>query len=164
MSEAAGSPVKLEERAELASAAVALVAAAQREVLLLSFDFDRTLYGSETFVDAIKRLGLSSERARIRVLINQPRSAMQGAHRFVELGRRMPSRIEFRELNEERLTTHRADWLIVDGRHLIERDRPDALFARQHRDAPLPAHAKAKAFMELWDESSGCSEFRTLGI
>ena len=164
MSDAAGDPVKLEGRAELASAALALVAAAQREVLLLSFDFDRALYGGEAFVDAIKRLGLSSERARIRVLINQPKSAMKGAHRFVELGRRMPSRIEFRELNEERLSTHRADWLIVDERQLIERDRPDALVARQQQDAPLLARAKARAFMELWDESSGCSEFRTLGI
>lgn len=164
MNEPVGVAGKLEGRAELASAALAAVTAARREVLLLSFDFDRALYGSEAFVDAIKALGLSSERARIRVLINQPRSAMKGAHRFVELGRRMPSRIEFRELNEERLSTHRADWLIVDERHLIERGSPDALFARQQLDATLPARAKAKAFMELWDESSGCAEFRVLGI
>lgn len=164
MSDAAGGPVKLEGRAELASAALAAVGSARREVLLLSYDFDRALYGSEGFVDAIKALGLSSERARIRVLINQPRVAMRGAHRFVELGRRMPSRIEFRELPEERLATHRADWLIVDERHLIERSTPDALFARQQFDAPQVARAKAKAFLELWDESPGCTEFRVLGI
>ncbi|WP_293374933.1 hypothetical protein [Nevskia sp.] len=164
MSDAAGVPVKLEGRAALASAALAAVATARREVMLLSFDFDRALYGAEAFVDAIKALGLSSERARIRVLINQPRAAMKGAHRFVELGRRMPSRIEFRELNEERQISHRADWLIVDERHLIERGSPDALIARQQLDAPLAARAKAKAFMELWEESPGCTEFRVLGL
>lgn len=164
MSDAAGVPVKLEGRAELASALLAAVATARREVLLLSFDFDRALYGGEAFVDAIKALGLSSERARIRVLINQPRAAMKGAHRFVELGRRLPSRIEFRELNEERQIGHRGDWLIVDERHLIERGSPDALVARQQRDAPLIAGAKATAFMALWEESQGCAEFRVLGI
>lgn len=164
MSDPADVPVKLEGRAELTSALRAAVEAARREVLLLSFDFDRGLYGSEAFVDAIKALGLSSDRARIRVLINQPRSAMRDAHRLVELGRRMPSRIEFRELPEQRLSTHRADWLIVDERHLIERGAPDSLFARQQLDAPLLARAKAKAFQELWDESPGCTEFRVLGI
>lgn len=163
MSEPAGVPVKLEGRAELASAAQTLVAGAQREVLLLSFDFDRALYGSEAFVEAVKRLALSSDRARIRVLINQPRTAMQGAHRAIELGRRLPSRIEFRELLDERRSTLRADWLIVDGRHLIERSTPDALFARQQVDTPREAQAKAKAFLELWDESPGCAEFRVLG-
>lgn len=164
MSDAAGVPVKLEGRAELASALLAAVATARREVLLLSFDFDRALYGGEAFVDAIKALGLSSERARIRVLINQPRAAMKGAHRFVELGRRLPSRIEFRELNEERQIGHRGDWLIVDERHLIERGSPDALVARQQLDAPLIAGAKATAFMALWEESQACAEFRVLGI
>lgn len=164
MSDPAADSVKLEGGAELASALRAVVESARREVLLLSFDFDRALYGSEAFVDAIKALGLSSDQARIRVLINQPRAAMKGAHRFVELGRRMPSRIEFRELNEERQISLRGDWLIVDERHLIERGSPDALLARQQRDAPLAARAKARAFMELWDESPGCAEFRVLGL
>lgn len=99
MNDAAGAPRTLEGRAEWAAALLAAAERASREVLVLSFDFDRTCYGNEAFVEAIKRLALSSERARVRVLINQPRAAMQGAHRFVELGRRLPSRIEFRELN-----------------------------------------------------------------
>lgn len=164
MSGRAGEAATLEGRAALASALLALATRAERDVLLLSFDFDRVLYGSEAFVEAIRRLGLSSERARIRVLINQPKPAMKGAHRLVELGRRMPSRIAFRELNEERRTAHRGDWLIVDERHLIERGSPDAPTARQQPDAPLLARAKVKAFMELWEASSGCAEFRTLGI
>lgn len=164
MSEPADVPVTLEGRAELASALRAAVEAARRELLLLTFDFDRALYGSEAFVDAIRTLGLSSHQARIRVLINQPRAAMKAAHRFVELGRRMPSRIEFRELTGERQIGQRGDWLIVDERHLIERGSPDALVARRQLDAPLAARAKAQAFMELWEESPGCTEFRVLGL
>ena len=99
----------LEGRAALASALLALAERAERDVLLLSFDFDRGLYGSEAFVAAIKRLALSSERARIHVLINQPKTAVCSGHRFIELGRRLPSRIAFRELTEERRATQRAD-------------------------------------------------------
>lgn len=164
MTGTADAPAPLEGRAALASALLAMAAGARYEILLLSVDLDRTLYGSEAFVEAIQRLALSSTRARVRVLVKQPRAAMQAAHRLVELGRRLPSRIEFRELAEERHAGQHADWLIVDERQLIERDRPDALFARQQQDAPLLARAKAKAFMELWDESPGCAEFRTLGL
>ena len=123
-------PERIEGRAAFAAAALELVSRAQLAVRLLSFDFDRAIYGDEAFVDQIKRLALSSERARIRVLINQPKAAMKGAHRFVELGRRLPSRIEFRELTEELMITERGDWLIVDQRGLLERQEPAALAAR----------------------------------
>lgn len=164
MSDPADAPAPLEGRAALASALLALAACAEREVLLLSFDFDRALYGSEAFVEAIKRLGLSSERARIRVLINQPKPAMRSAHRLVELGRQLPSRIEFRELSEEWRAAHRGDWLIVDQRSWIERSHPDALTAALQHGAPLQARARARAFLALWEASPGCAEFRTLGI
>jgi len=164
VSDAAGAALVLEGRAALAAALQSAAEAAQRELLLLCFDFDRGLYGSEGFADAVKRLALSGERARIRVLINQPKAAMRGAHRLVELGRRLPSRIEFRELDEEQQIAQRGDWLIADQRRLVERSAPDALVARALDDAPLAAQARARAFGELWDRSPGCAEFRVLGL
>lgn len=164
MTGAADAPAPLEGRAALASALLAMAAGARREILLLSVDLDRALYGSEAFVEAIKALALSSARARVRVLVGQPRAAMQAGHRLVELGRRLPSRIEFRELAEERRAAHRGDWLIVDQRSWIERSHPDALTAALQHGAPLQARARAKAFLALWEASPGCAEFRTLGI
>ena len=157
-------PERIEGRVAFAAAALELASQAQTALRLLSFDFDRAIYGDEAFVDQIKRLALSSERARIKVLINQPKAAMRGAHRFVELGRRLPSRIEFRELSEEQLVSERGDWLIADQRGLLERQDPAALAARLHREAPLEARAKAQRFDELWEQSIGCSEFRSLGL
>ncbi len=164
MTGTADTPAPLEGRAALASALLAMAVGARHEILLLSVDLDRTLYGSEAFVEAIQRLALSSTRARVRVLVKQPRTAMQAAHRLVELGRRLPSRIEFRELAEERHTGQHADWLIADQRCFIERDRPDALLARLHGEAPLLARARTTAFLSLWEESPGCAEFRALGL
>ena len=157
-------PDKLEGRAELAAAMFEAAKLARLEVLILSFEFDRTLYGSEAFVDEIKRVVLSTERAKVRVLINQPRAAMKASHRLVELGRRVPSRIEFRELSEERQITQRSEWLIVDQRQFIERRTPDSLVAYGWRDAALQARAKAREFIELWEESIPSAEFRVLGL
>ena len=155
---------RIDGRLAYAAAALELAGRARLAVRLLSFDFDRALYGDEAFVDEIKRIALSSERAQIRVLINQPKSAMQGAHRFIELGRRLPSRIEFRELPEERVISERGDWLIVDHASLLERKDPAALFARLHRAAPMAAKAWAERFDALWEQSIGCVEFRSLGL
>lgn len=157
-------PERIEGRAAFAAAALELASRAQLAVRLLSFDFDRALYGDEAFVDQIKRLALSNERARIRVLINQPKAAMRSAHRFIELGRRLPSRIEFRELPEDLMIGERGDALIVDHQGLLERSEPGALVARLQRKAPLAARAAAQRFDELWEQSSGCSEFRSLGL
>ncbi len=164
MSGAADAPASLEGRAALASALLAMASDARHEILLLSVDLDRALYGSEAFVEAIKQLALSNPRARVRVLVKQPRAAMQAAHRLVELGRRLPSRIEFRELAEERRDGQHADWLIADQRRFIERDRPEALLARLHGDPTPLARMRAVTFQTLWDESPGCAEFRTLGL
>lgn len=157
-------PDKLEGRVALAAAMLDAVKPARLEVLILSFEFDRAFYGSEDFVDEIKRVVLSTERAKVRVLINQPRSAMKASHRLVELGRRVPSRIEFRELSDERQITQRGEWLIVDQRQFIERRAPDSLVAYGWRDAALQARAKAREFNELWEESLPSTEFRVLGI
>ncbi|GAC1631331.1 MAG: hypothetical protein NVS9B10_24660 [Nevskia sp.] len=107
---------------------------------------------------------LADEHVRVRVLINQPRLAMQGAHRLVELGRQIPSRIEFRELLEERVASYRGDWLINDQGGLLERREPDALYATCLPESSLLARHRASDFRLLWDESPGAQELRVLGL
>ena len=164
MSDPAPEAQKLEGRAEFAAAALSLVQSARRELLLLTWDFNRLSYGSEEFVEAAKRLVLGDEHARIRVLINQPRLAMQGAHRLIELGRQLPSRIEFRELLEERVMSHRAEWLINDHGGYLERREPDALYARYLPESSVLARQRAVDFRQLWDESPAAQELRVLGL
>jgi len=164
MSESASTAQKIEGRAAMAEAALALAGLAKRELMLLTYDFDRRVYGSEAFVDVVKHLVLASEQARVKVLINQPRLSMQGSHRLIELGRQISSRIEFRELLEERVLSHRGDWLISDHGGLLERREPDALFARYEPQAVALAHQRARDFELLWDESPVAQELRVLGL
>lgn len=155
---------KLEGRSAFADGAEQIARGALRELRLLTFDFDRRVYGTDDFVALVKAMVLASDHARVRVLINQPRLAMQGAHRLIELGRQVPSRIEFRELLDERQLTHRGEWLINDRHGLLERREPDALYARLELDAPVPARQRTTEFDGLWDESPTARELRVLAL
>lgn len=150
-------------RESYAAALEQLVAPARMEVVILSHGFDAALYGGETFVERIKDFCLAHERARVRVLVNQPALAMRGAHRFIELGRRLPSRIQFRQLDEEDRGVVE-ELVVADGRGLLHRETPDQLEARFIADAPLDARARLKTFDELWERGVPAREFSELKI
>jgi len=162
--DAAPEAERLQGRAEFALAALSVARVAQHELLLLTYAFESALYGSESIVEAIKAFALAHERATLKVLINQPRLCVQGGHRLIELGRRLPSRIQFRELLEERTLTHRGELLIADRKAVLERNEPDALFARQTMNAPLLGKQRGADFDALWEESPPATELRVLGL
>lgn len=154
----------VEGRGAFAARALEFVGNARQEILLLSYDLDRRLYGDEAFVDAVQRFALASERARLLVLLNQPQRAAAGGHRLVELGRRLPSRIEFRELPPEQIDDERGDCLIVDQRALLLRESPERSDARCWRDAPFEARRCRERLWRLWEASPPARELRVLGI
>ncbi len=149
---------------EAFAAALAEIASAVRlQLSIQTFGFEASLYGDEALVERIKEFCLSHERARVRVLVNQPALAMRGAHRFVELGRRLSSRIQFRQLDDE---DHGVvdECVIADEQSLLWRDQPERLEARLALDAPLQARLRLKTFNERWERALPAREFSELGI
>ena len=140
-----------------------LAKAARMELAVLSHGFDARLYGAEALVERVKDFCLAHERARVRVLVNQPALAMREAHRFVELGRRLPSRIAFRQLDEEDRGVVE-ELIIADGRSVMRRESPDQLEARLWIETPLEARLRLKAFDELWERGVPAREFSELKI
>ncbi|MGB0218588.1 MAG: hypothetical protein ACPGJF_04570 [Sinimarinibacterium flocculans] len=140
-----------------------MAASARMELVILSHAFDAAVYGAEPLVERVKAFCLAHERARVRVLVNQPALAMRSAHRFVELGRRMPSRIGFRQLDDEDRGVIE-ELAIGDGRSLLHRETPDQLEARYLADAPLEARLHLKTFDERWERGVPAREFSELKI
>ena len=151
-------------RSEYAAVARALVSGARRQLDLLSYNLDRNAYGSADFVEAVKLLLLSSQAARLRVLVNQPRLAMLKGHALIELGRQISSRVEFRELPPERLDDNRGELLIVDQRDVLEQREHGGLEARLWRDAADLARKRGEFFDLLWAESLPSHELRQLHL
>lgn len=145
-------------------AVLRLARSARREIRLLSFDLDRDLYGDEAVVEVVKVFLLSAARARLRVLLNDSRAPARAGHRLVGLGRRLSSRVEFRELPEHERPRHREELMIVDDAGVLERSSPEALEARFETHSFGLAQARGEVFERLWDHSEPSSELRVLGI
>jgi hypothetical protein len=154
----------LSGRSALAAQALKVAQSTRLELAVLSFALDPDLYGSEPFVDAVKTFLLGEDRARLRVLLNQPRVVAQSAHRLVELGRRLTSRVEFRELAQEQLNDMRGEWLIADRRRILERRNPETLTAHYWDSAPLLAREKLEKYDSLWNEAVPCGELQRLAL
>jgi hypothetical protein len=157
-------PELLQGRAAYAAKAVQLARTARHELLLRSDTLDRALYGSEEFYNAVKDFLLGSERARLCVLVRQPREAVQNAARLIDLGQRLSSRVEFREPTEEQGEIDPVEWLIADRRALLERRSPDSLEAQFWAEEPQRGKLHGEEFDGLWNEAQPAQELRSLGI
>lgn len=143
--------------------ALAVVGAARMELALFTHAMDSRVYGSEAFVNAVRVFALQHRRARVRVLVHSPVVAMRGAHRLIELGRVLSSRIEFRQLGEERQSLMQ-EYLLADERSLLYKNSYDAIEAKHYAYAPLDARSRLREFNPLWDESVPAREFTDLRI
>jgi hypothetical protein len=157
-------PQLLTGRSEFASAAQGLVRGALRYIDLLSYQLEHEAYGTQDFVNSVKRLLLESSNARLRVLLNQPRLAVGRGHALIDLGRQMTSQIEFRELAGERHNDCRGELLIVDRRGLLERRETGELTAKLWPDAADFGKQKSEFFESIWAESHPAQDLRSLSI
>lgn len=156
-------PVAVEGLDGYAAAATSAVTAAKREILLLSLELDPRFYGSAGFVEAAKSFVLSNDRAQLKILLNRTDLARRG-HGLVALGRRVPSRVEFRELSAERKRERDEELLIVDSRGLLQRRDPRDLAGSWIADAPAEAKRQRETFIQLWEESTPAADLRELSI
>ncbi len=151
-------------RTEFIAQALKIAETTRLELTLLSFALDPAIYGAEPFVDAVKTFLLGENRARLRVLLNQPRLTAQGAHRLVELGRQLSSRVEFRELAYEQLSDFRGEWVIADGCQFLEKRNPESLVASYWQTAPLRVREKLDKYEALWNEAAPARDLQRLAI
>ncbi|MBV8063246.1 MAG: hypothetical protein JOY51_06595 [Nevskia sp.] len=157
-------PELLEGHAAFAAKALLVARTAHLELIVRSDCLERALYGSEEFVDAVKAFLLGNERTRLLVLVGQPQQAAQNGARLVELGRRLSSRVEFREPAPGQGEIDPAEWLIADRRVLLERRSPQDLQAQFWAQEPRRGKTRGEEFDALWNEAQPAQEMRSLGI
>ncbi|MGH8453854.1 MAG: hypothetical protein ACRES4_07395 [Nevskiales bacterium] len=140
---------ELGTRIEFRDAACELARAAALQLSILSYAFEREIYGHPDFVQAVQALAMHHRMARIRILIHSPEWASRSGHRLVELTRRLSSFIELREMHEKdkQLTS---EVLIADEKALLFRESPDTLIALYRPDAPQDARPWLRRFEGLW--------------
>lgn len=155
--------VLLEGHEPFLQRAVEMASAARQELVLLTQALEPRTWCAEPFVAAIQRFVLQNKHTRFRVLVADPRQAIVGGSRLVELGRRLSSFIEFRELGAERRQAVLEEYLVADGRTLLHRESTTQLEST-YSGTPLRARLKLRDFDVLWNESTTAQELRDLKL
>jgi len=126
---------------------------AKRSITILTPDLETGIYDDQAFLDVIKHLVLSGSYASVRVLISDPANAVRNGNRFVELGRRLHSYIEFRNLHEKYRDSMKDAYIIADDFAILYRKdcrRPDSVMGTNE---PPVAKQQLQVFEQPWEDS-----------
>lgn len=149
---------------ELRSAVVEVTAVANRMLSIFTHDLEPNIYAHDAFLDAVKRFVLSRSFTRVRVLIAEPSRAMKISNRFVAMGRRLNSYIEFRHLPDEDRPAHPEAYLIADDHGLVFRADAKRFEGLSDTFEPTVARKYLNRFDALWAACEPAREIRELRV
>ncbi len=153
----------LASQQDVRAAVVEVTGVAGRMLSIFTHDLEPQIYGHEDFLEAIKRFVLSRGFARVRVLIGDPQRAIKMSHRFVAMGRRLNSYIEFRHLDAE-LGARREAYLIADDTGVVFRADATRWEGLSDTFEPAVARKYLGRFDELWSACEPARELRELRV
>ncbi len=125
----------------------------RRDIDILTNDLDRQLFSHQAVCERLSQVARGHRQAKIRVLIKQPLSAIQGRHRFVALQQRLTSKIEFKALKHEPENNARA-YMVFDQRQVLLQHHDGDYDGFCNTDAPHEARSLLEEFNWLWSRQS----------
>jgi hypothetical protein len=137
---------------ELRHAIVGIVGHAQRSLCILTPNLEPEIYEHVEFLDVLKRFVLARTYARVRVLITQPERTVRQSNQFAQMGQRLSSYIQFRNLATERRGLREA-WCIADSDALVYRADYTTGEGVVDTHAPEIARVYLASFEDLWQAS-----------
>lgn len=152
------------DRAQARVAVQILLDETRHELAFLTRDLDAELFDTPAALEALKRIGLSGRRARIRILVQEPRRAIADARRLIALAQRLPTTFALRTPVEEIDLQYPSAFLLNDRRGYLFRPFAGRLEGEGSTHAP-GRHAQLRGlFDEIWERSEPATELRALGI
>jgi hypothetical protein len=136
---------------------------ATRALAILTPDLEPEIYDHDDFLEALKRFILARSFARVRVLIVDPTRAIKNGNRFVHMGRRLNSYIEFRNLKPE-LREQTEAYLIADEFALVYRPNSSAWHGVADTYEPSVARRYLETFEGLWHASETEPDLRQMNL
>jgi predicted GNAT family N-acyltransferase len=153
-----------EDRDQAIAAVAELLAEARYELAIYTRDLDPGLLDLAPILDAIKHIALSGKRARVRIIVQEPRKALADGHRLIALAQRLPSIVEFRVPQEEHDRQYASAFLINDCRGYFFR----TLASRNEGEGSTYApgrHAQLREYFDqVWERSLPSEELRQLAL
>jgi hypothetical protein len=149
--------------AEVRAAVMQVTGVANRTLSIMTHDLEPDVYDHDDFLETLKKFILARTFARVRVLILEPARVVLSASRFVAMGRRLNSYIEFRRVTPD-LANHPDAFFIADDQALVYRARAESWDGISDTYAPAVARMYLTRFETLWNACEVEPEVRQLQI
>jgi hypothetical protein len=153
----------LSSREEVRAAVAQVTGLANRSLAILTHDLEPDIYDHDDFLETLKRFILARPFARVRVLIADPVRAMKDGNRFVSMGRRLNSYIEFRNVKPQ-YRNHAEAFCIADEHAIVYRARAESWEGMSDTYQPAVARRYLDMFDELWQACEIEPELRQLHL
>lgn len=148
---------------EVRAAVIQVTGVANRTLSILTHDLEPEVYDHDDFLETLKKFILARTFARVRVLILEPSRVVLSASRFVAMGRRLNSYIEFRRALPD-LAEHPEAFFIADEHALVYRARAETWDGVSDTYEPAVARMYLSKFESLWNACEIEPEVRQLQI
>jgi len=148
---------------DVRAAVVETTKLAVRGLSILTHDLEPLIYDHDDFLETLKRFILARSFARVRVLILDPNRVIKTGSRFVTMGRRLNSYIEFRNVKPE-YRTHPEAFFISDEVALVYRARAESWEGMSDTYEPAVARIYLSTFDTIWNACEIEPELRQLQL
>jgi hypothetical protein len=148
---------------EVRAAVVETTKLANRGLSIFTHDLEPLIYDHDDFLETLKRFILARSFARVRVLILDPNRVIKTGSRFVTMGRRLNSYIEFRNVKPE-YRTHAEAFFIADEHALVYRARAESWEGMSDTYEPAVARIYLSTFETIWNACEIEPELRQLQL
>ena len=157
--------VELSHLLMLQQAAIALLAQAKREVLIVTTNLEHERFDNEDFINALSAFARSSRYATTRILVADPSLAVTEGHRLVKLARKLSSLVEIRQLHDDDIDSSQPQsWLVADDIGLLRCiNRDPWQGSLLPKGTPYAQQARGR-FLEWWERGEEIQDFRELSI
>lgn len=157
--------VELSHLLMLQQAAIALLAQAKREILIVTTNLEHERFDNDDFINALSAFARSSRYATTRILVADPSLAVTEGHRLVKLARKLSSLIEIRQLHEDDIDSGQPQsWLVADDIGLLRCiNRDPWQGSLLPKGTPYAQQARGR-FLEWWERGVEIQDFRELSI
>ena len=156
--------VAVESREDAVSETLLLIEAAHHELCIYTRDLDPILLENEAALEALRRVAISGRGARIRILIQDPRTVVVHGHRLIALAQRLTSVFALRTPTEDNDLQYPSAFLLNDAsgyyfRTLATRFEGEAVNYAPGRHAQLLEY-----FNQVWERSETSEDLRQLSL
>lgn len=140
-----------------------LVRQARREVYIVSYDLDASVFSTREFVEALSAFVRNGSRAHAHILLQTPDKAVKQGHRLVPLAQRLSSSIRIHHPAQEHSNMIET-FMVVDGIGYFRRPVADRYEGVASFKSPVVARDLRELFLTMWERSTPESQIRRLQI